>query len=126
MLRAEHLLHLRCEISFATIMELVEPMTELSWLKLISVMDHTPGQRQFVKPEKYRQYYQGKYGLTDEAMDTFMAGQIAAAEANGAANRRAIVDLCPAKGLPLASHDDAQTGRAAWRERVGQYVYSLG
>src|SRR3546814_3157206 len=80
---------------------------------LISVMDHTPGQRQFVKPEKYRQYYQGKYGLTDEAMDTFMAGQIAAAEANGAANRRAIVDLCRAKGLPLASHDDATAEHVA-------------
>src|SRR3546814_13287752 len=74
-------------------------------------MDHTPGQRQFVKPEKYRQYYQGKYGLTDEAMDTFMAGQIAAAEANGAANRRAIVDLCRAKGLPPARHDYATADR---------------
>lgn len=107
MLRAEHLLHLRCEVSFKDLMSLVEPMTDLSWLKLISIMDHTPGQRQFVKPDKYRQYYQGKFGLSDEAMDRFMADQIAAAAAHGAANRRAVVSLCHAKGLPLASHDDA-------------------
>lgn len=113
MLRAEHLLHLRCEISFKDLMGLVEPMSSLSWLKLVSIMDHTPGQRQFVKPEKYRQYYQGKFGMTDEQMDKFMHDQISAAAANGARNRRAVVALCHAKGLPLASHDDATAEHVA-------------
>lgn len=122
MLRAEHLLHLRCEVSFASLMELVEPMSNLSWLKLVSVMDHTPGQRQFVNPDKYRQYYQGKFGLSDEAMDRFMADQIAAAEAHGARNRRALVDLCRAKGLPLASHDDATAGHVAEAADDGMVV----
>lgn len=122
MLRAEHLLHLRCEVSFASLMELVEPMSNLSWLKLVSVMDHTPGQRQFVNPEKYRQYYQGKFGLSDEAMDRFMAEQIAAAEAHGAKNRRALVDLCRAKGLPLASHDDATADHVAEAADDGMVV----
>ena len=31
-------------------------------------MDHTPGQRQFVAVEKYREYNQGKYGLSDAQM----------------------------------------------------------
>lgn len=113
MLRAEHLLHLRCEISFKDLMELIEPMSSLSWLKLVSIMDHTPGQRQFVNPEKYRQYYQGKFGLTDEEMDRFMAEQIANAQAWGAENRRKVVALCHAKGLPLASHDDATADHVA-------------
>jgi alpha-D-ribose 1-methylphosphonate 5-triphosphate diphosphatase len=113
MLRAEHLLHLRCEVSFGALMELIEPMSHISWLKLVSVMDHTPGQRQFVRPEKYREYYQGKFGMTDEQMDAFMATQIAAAQAHGAKNRRALVELCRAKGLPLASHDDATPDHVA-------------
>ncbi|QDO97499.1 alpha-D-ribose 1-methylphosphonate 5-triphosphate diphosphatase [Ferrovibrio terrae] len=113
MLRAEHLLHLRCEISFRDLMQLIEPMSDLSWLKLVSIMDHTPGQRQFVNPEKYRQYYQGKFGLTDEEMDRFMAEQIANAQAWGAENRRKVVALCHAKGLPLASHDDATAEHVA-------------
>lgn len=113
MLRAEHLLHLRCEISFRDLMELIEPMSGLSWLKLVSIMDHTPGQRQFVNPEKYRQYYQGKFGLSDEEMDRFMAEQIANAQAWGAENRRKVVALCHARGLPLASHDDATAAHVA-------------
>lgn len=113
MLRAEHLLHLRCEISFRDLMDLIEPMSGLSWLKLVSIMDHTPGQRQFVNPEKYRQYYQGKFGLTDEEMDRFMKEQIANAQAWGAQNRRKVVALCHSKGLPLASHDDATADHVA-------------
>jgi alpha-D-ribose 1-methylphosphonate 5-triphosphate diphosphatase len=113
MLRAEHLLHLRCEISFRDLMDLIEPMSGLSWLKLVSIMDHTPGQRQFVNPEKYRQYYQGKFGLTDDEMDRFMNEQIANAQAWGAQNRRKVVALCHAKGLPLASHDDATADHVA-------------
>lgn len=107
LLRADHLLHLRCEVSYGALMDLMEPMAGLDWLKLVSVMDHTPGQRQFVNAEKYREYYQGKFGMTDAEMDVFMANQIAAAEAHGARNRRAVVALCRAAGLPLASHDDA-------------------
>jgi len=122
MLRAEHLLHLRCEVSFGSLMDLIEPMSHLSWLKLVSVMDHTPGQRQFVKPEKYREYYQGKFGMTDEQMDAFMATQIAAAETHGAKNRRALVELCRAKGLPLASHDDATPDHVAEAASDGMVV----
>ena len=122
MLRAEHLLHLRCEVSFGALMELIEPMSHISWLKLVSVMDHTPGQRQFVRPEKYREYYQGKFGMTDEQMDAFMATQIAAAEAHGAKNRRALVELCRAKGLPLASHDDATPEHVAEAAGDGMVV----
>lgn len=122
MLRAEHLLHLRCEISFKDLMALVEPMTDLSWLKLVSVMDHTPGQRQFVNAEKYRQYYQGKFGLSDEAMDRFMTDQISAAAAYGAQNRLNLVALCRAKGLPLASHDDATAEHVAEAAADGMVV----
>jgi alpha-D-ribose 1-methylphosphonate 5-triphosphate diphosphatase len=122
MLRAEHLLHLRCEISFKNLMPLVEPLTELSWLKLVSVMDHTPGQRQFVNLQTYRQYYQRKYGLSGEAMDQFMAEQIANAKAYGAQNRRRIVALCREKGLPLASHDDATPEHVAEAAADGMVV----
>lgn len=122
LLRVDHLLHLRCEVSFGSLMELVEPLADLHWLKLVSIMDHTPGQRQFVNPDKYREYYQGKFGLSDEQMDTFIANQIAAADAHGAANRRAIVALGRAKGLPLASHDDATPAHVAEAVEDGMVV----
>jgi len=122
LLRVDHLLHLRCEVSFGSLMQLVEPLADLHWLKLVSIMDHTPGQRQFVNPDKYREYYQGKFGLSDAQMDAFIASQIAAADAYGAANRRAVVALSRARGLPLASHDDATHAHVAEAVEDGMVV----
>lgn len=113
LLRADHLFHLRCEISDPDVVEMFEPHADHPLLRLVSIMDHTPGQRQFVNPEKYRQYYQGKFGLTDDEMDRFMNEQIANAQAWGAQNRRKVVALCHDKGLPLASHDDATADHVA-------------
>ncbi|MFY8157525.1 MAG: alpha-D-ribose 1-methylphosphonate 5-triphosphate diphosphatase, partial [Rhabdaerophilum sp.] len=45
--RAEHFVHLRCEISCADVVEEMQPFLTDPQLKLVSVMDHTPGQRQF-------------------------------------------------------------------------------
>src|SRR5262245_36839917 len=45
-LRAEHLLHLRCEVTNPELLSLLEPHTDNPRLRLLSVMDHTPGQRQ--------------------------------------------------------------------------------
>ena len=45
-LRAEHLLHLRCEVTNPDLLSLLEPHADNTRLKLLSVMDHTPGQRQ--------------------------------------------------------------------------------
>lgn len=42
-----------------------------------SVMDHSPGQRQFVLESKYRKDYMGKYHLTATQMDEFITLQMA-------------------------------------------------
>ena len=107
LLRTEHLLHLRCEISTEGIVELFDRLAQDPSLRLVSLMDHTPGQRQFVELAKYREYYQGKYGLNDTEMADFTARQIENQEKFSAANRRAIVARCRGKMLSLASHDDA-------------------
>ncbi len=46
-----------------------EPFADDPLVRLVSLMDHTPGQRQFVSLDKYREYNQGKYGLSDAQMD---------------------------------------------------------
>lgn len=107
MLRAEHLLHLRCEVSFGETLELFEDLVDHPLLQLVSVMDHTPGQRQFVREDKYRQYYQGKHGLNDSEMDAFTRKRKESALLHSDRNRKAIVAICQARGIPLASHDDA-------------------
>lgn len=105
--RADHFLHLRCEVSHEATLGLFEELVENKLVNLVSIMDHTPGQRQFVKIEKYREYYQGKYHLSDEQMDAFIVRQKASAEKHSVQHRLAIAKICQEKGLAMASHDDA-------------------
>ena len=46
LLRVEHLLHLRCEVSAPDIVDVFESYADDCLLELVSIMDHTPGQRQ--------------------------------------------------------------------------------
>ncbi|WP_071058648.1 alpha-D-ribose 1-methylphosphonate 5-triphosphate diphosphatase [Pelistega sp. MC2] len=105
--RADHFLHLRCEVSHEKTLDIFKELVDYKRVHLVSIMDHTPGQRQFVKIEKYREYYQGKYHLSDEAMDAFIEKQTRCAELYSDPFRKQIVELCRARNLSLASHDDA-------------------
>ena len=107
LLRADHRLHLRCELSTEGITEIFERLASGERVQLVSLMDHTPGQRQFAELSKYRQYYQGKYGLNDAEMDEFTERQIANQQRFSAGNRKYIVASCRKRSLSIASHDDA-------------------
>lgn len=107
-LRAEHFLHLRCEVSHESTLGIFKELIAAHpSLRLVSVMDHTPGQRQFVKYEKYREYYQGKYHLSDEEMEAFILRQTRNGEKYSNLFRKEIVGICQKQGVALASHDDA-------------------
>jgi alpha-D-ribose 1-methylphosphonate 5-triphosphate diphosphatase len=107
LLRAEHFFHMRCEVSTQHVVEDFEPFVESPLVRLVSLMDHTPGQRQFVRIDKYREYNQGKYGLSDAEITALIAKRGEDQARYGEAHRAAIVRLCEKHGLPLASHDDA-------------------
>ena len=70
-------------------------------------MDHTPGQRQFTRMDKYAEYYQGKYGMSDEQLERFIEEKRINQQLHSAPNRAAVVDRCRDRGIPMASHDDA-------------------
>ncbi|WP_319529309.1 alpha-D-ribose 1-methylphosphonate 5-triphosphate diphosphatase [uncultured Cohaesibacter sp.] len=106
-LRADHFLHLRCEVSADDCITAFHQFDPYPLVKLISVMDHAPGQRQFAKIEAYAVYYKGKLKMTDEEFDIFCKRRIAASERNSDRHRQMIADLCKERGLILASHDDA-------------------
>ena len=105
--RAEHRLHLRCEVSHPQCLELFRELVEQPLVQLVSVMDHAPGQRQFARMEKYREYYMGKYHLNPAEMDAFVTEQLANSARHSDQQRAAIVDICRSRELALASHDDA-------------------
>ena len=105
--RSDHLLHLRCEVSHELTLQMFEELVDHELVKLVSVMDHTPGQRQFVKLEKYKEYYQGKYHLSNAEMEAFIHKQTTNAAKYSEEFRKSIVGMCQSKGIALASHDDA-------------------
>jgi alpha-D-ribose 1-methylphosphonate 5-triphosphate diphosphatase len=76
-------------------------------VRLMSLMDHTPGQRQFRDEVKLREYYRGKgAGKTDAELDVLFEKRFAYQKAYAATNMREIVALAHQYGIPLASHDD--------------------
>ncbi|MHC8291438.1 alpha-D-ribose 1-methylphosphonate 5-triphosphate diphosphatase [Pseudomonas sp. XS1P51] len=105
--RAEHRLHLRCELCHPDTLSVFRDLVEHPLVQLVSVMDHSPGQRQFVLESKYREYYMGKYHLTTTQMDEFIVLQMANSREYSTRYRAAIVEHCLARGLSVASHDDA-------------------
>ena len=57
--RVDHYLHLRCELPHeSTVPDLVKYIDNDN-LKLVSFMDHSPGQRQFQDINKYMKFYLG-------------------------------------------------------------------
>ncbi|MCB9992067.1 MAG: alpha-D-ribose 1-methylphosphonate 5-triphosphate diphosphatase [Hyphomicrobiaceae bacterium] len=118
-LRAEHFVHLRCELASADALEHFDRYHAFKAVRLASLMDHTPGQRQFVTMDLYYAYYQGKTGRTDAEMQAFIAARLEDQKLYAERNRRGIVDLSHAAGLALASHDDATAEHVAEAERDG-------
>jgi alpha-D-ribose 1-methylphosphonate 5-triphosphate diphosphatase len=107
MLRCSHFLHLRCEVPMPDVVEEAKALIDRPEVRLVSLMDHTPGQRQFRDADKLRTYYRSKSGgLTDAELDVLFAERHAFAERHSAVNYRAVVALARARGARLASHDD--------------------
>jgi alpha-D-ribose 1-methylphosphonate 5-triphosphate diphosphatase len=85
-------------------------------------MDHAPGQRQFVDVEKYREYNQGRYGLTDAQLDALVQRRIEDRARYADDHRAAITALCRKHGLPVASHDDATTAHVDEAVQAGAAI----
>jgi alpha-D-ribose 1-methylphosphonate 5-triphosphate diphosphatase len=121
LLRADHFLHLRCEIPMPDVVAEAKELVGRSDVRLMSLMDHTPGQRQFRDEAKLRTYYRGKgAGMTDAELDVLFEKRFAYQKAYAATNMCEIVALAHQYGIPLASHDDttAENVVDAIRDRV--------
>lgn len=107
-LRADHFLHLRLELASQDLLELFEPLVDEPLLRMVSLMDHTPGQRQWSDFDHYRTFITGKRGWSDQKVTEMLDGMLERQVRYADANRRAVVSRCRARAIPvpLASHDD--------------------
>ncbi len=103
--RAEHFTHLRCELPSADVLDSVAAFSAHHPVGLISLMDHTPGQRQFRDMEKYLTYAT-RGGRPIDEIRANTERKIRDGQARNASNRPALVHYAREMGIPLASHDD--------------------
>ncbi|MBY0383328.1 MAG: alpha-D-ribose 1-methylphosphonate 5-triphosphate diphosphatase [Xanthobacteraceae bacterium] len=113
-LRADHFLHLRCEIPMPDVVDEAKKLIGRPGVRLMSLMDHTPGQRQFRDESKLRDYYRGKgSGKTDAELDVIFARRVELQKTYARSNTREIVSLAQAYNISLASHDDTTAANVA-------------
>jgi alpha-D-ribose 1-methylphosphonate 5-triphosphate diphosphatase len=119
-LRADHLLHLRCEVAAADVLDHFEDFENDPKVRLISLMDHSPGQRQFQTMDQYIKFYQKKRGLSDEVFKAFVDRRVSASRKYSAQHRDFLAARCAEHGITVASHDDATDAHV--EEAIGHGV----
>lgn len=118
-LRIDHRLHLRAEVCSETVLEEMDEFSAADRIDIVSIMDHTPGARQFADMGKYRQYYQGKYGLSDDEMARYIGFTQGLYAQYGAVHEAGIVARARGYGAALASHDDTTPDHVATSAAIG-------
>lgn len=105
-LRADHLVHIRCELAADDLVPAFGQCLDTPLLRLVSVMDHTPGQRQFRDVEKWKIYLRGKYEMDETEIESAIGRRQELAARNAQRNRREIIALARGRVAAIASHDD--------------------
>ena len=105
-LRADHFLHVRCELPAPNTLDLFSPFSGHPLVKMISVMDHTPGQRQWENIEHAWIYFSGKKGWTKQKFEERVAMAQDAQARYAKPHRAYLTQYCQDNQITLASHDD--------------------
>jgi len=113
-LLVNNLIHARCEIS-SDISDILQVIDD-PCVKLISIMDHTPGQGQFKNIEDYKAYHKRVYGLKEEEIERILNRK---REHDKMSNLRKVLDKAHKTGIPIASHDDDT-------DKKVEFFHSLG
>jgi alpha-D-ribose 1-methylphosphonate 5-triphosphate diphosphatase len=103
-LRAEHFLHLRVELPSEGILQAFDRLADDPALRMVSLMDHTPGEKQFADVDAWRSLPWNRRRGPEELAR--IEARFLAGAARAPANRRAVLARLAGSGIPLASHDD--------------------
>ncbi|MFZ1416449.1 MAG: alpha-D-ribose 1-methylphosphonate 5-triphosphate diphosphatase [Defluviicoccus sp.] len=105
LLKAEHFLHLRCEVTSPTVVSSFAALVDDPLVRLVSVMDHTLGQRQWQNVDTWLKFTGHQPGEAE--LERILAAARETQARYAAANRLQIVRASRERRLTLASHDDA-------------------
>jgi alpha-D-ribose 1-methylphosphonate 5-triphosphate diphosphatase len=105
LLKSEHFLHLRCEVPALDMLELFDTVADHPLVRMVSLMDHSPGVGQYADLDFYRALRR-RGGLDDATIERRMAELQAQRQTFRAPNRSALLQRVRGRNIALASHDD--------------------
>ena len=120
--RAQHLLHLRCEVTDPTLLDQIAPHMDHPLLQLVSVMEHTVGQRQFPDPEKYREILVKLFHVPADKVDERFRRDAEASRTFAPTYRDAVCRMARERGIAVAAHDDETLEHVEEAARLGMTI----
>lgn len=117
--KISHFLHLRAEICSETLLEELAAFGVEDRVGIVSLMDHTPGQRQFRDLTALKTYVAKKRGMNDEEFAQHVNDLLSLQDRFGAKHETGAVSEAMRLGAVLASHDDTTADHVATSARHG-------
>lgn len=111
--KISHFLHLRAEICSETLLEELADFGPQDRVGIVSLMDHTPGQRQFRDLTALKTYVTKKRGLTEDEFAEHVKMLLELQVRFGAKHQTGAVSEAVRLGAVLASHDDTTADHVA-------------
>ncbi|TPW05533.1 MAG: PhnM protein [Alphaproteobacteria bacterium] len=121
LLKATHRLHWRCETTSEQLTSMLPPLFDNDLTGLMSLMDHTPGQRQYRNLDRFLTMWREE-GESEAEIDRRLATMRSRQIEYGPANKALVSDLSLAAGIPLASHDDETTAHIDEAVQLGATI----
>ncbi len=118
-LKISHFLHLRAENCSETLLEELAEFTPDDRIGIVSLMDHTPGQRQFRDLTKFKTYVSKKRGMSDAEFEQHVDNLFDLRKRFGEAHEAGTVREAARLGAVLASHDDTTPEQVTTSKRHG-------
>ena len=106
LLRAEHFLHLRCELPAPDMKPAMEMAADHPRVRMVSLMDHSPGIGQYRDLDRYRQLRKRQKSMSDAEVEARIQELLDQRARLREPQRRWLLDRIAHRDLPLASHDD--------------------
>ncbi|WP_121628310.1 alpha-D-ribose 1-methylphosphonate 5-triphosphate diphosphatase [Poseidonibacter antarcticus] len=101
-LGVDNFVHARFELSSEEAVEPIKEVIKNAMVKMLSLMDHSPGQGQFKSLESFKTYYENYYNLNEEEINDVVSKKLNKNEEK----INELVSYAKEHNLTLLSHDD--------------------
>lgn len=118
LLKSDHFLHLRCELPAEDLMDLLDPVADNPHVRMVSLMDHSPGVGQYASVDAYRAMRR-KEGASEEFIEKRILYLADLRARMREPNRRAVLARVAHLGVTLTSHDDRTEAEVAQNHADG-------